>query len=166
VFAVLFGCATVVLLPILGAGVLVSPIVLLLASSAQPDDWLMLLSTIGGVIGFIGLLRARRAAHSPTDDRVTIIFLAIGIATAIGLAVALVAVAGLLGHYEQLSAAGVVVLVIPVLAALGAISRLRRLRAAAEGQPAPDRLPLIFLAMALLELALAIAIGFELAIAG
>jgi hypothetical protein len=51
---------------------------------------------------------------------------------------------------------------VPVIGALGRVARLRRLRAA-QGR-ARDALPLIFLAVALGELACALAIGARLAL--
>jgi hypothetical protein len=86
----------------------------------------------------------------------------VGVATAIAMAGTLI---GTAGSGDLLSVIGVPVLAIPVLAALGRVARFRRLRAAAEGRT-QDALPLIFVAVALAELACAIAIGTQLAIAG
>jgi hypothetical protein len=160
-FAVLFGIAATILAPTLLLGVLVSAMALIFGFH-ETDDLALLLVTFGGVVGVIGLARARRAPTSRFDYRLTLAALASGLVTAAAIVGALAARTGL---EDKLTMAAIALMVPPFLAGLGRISRLRRLRAAAEGR-VRDSLPLIFLAVALLELACAGAIGLQLAIVG
>src|SRR4029079_13311393 len=110
----------------------------------------------------IAVFRSCGPAMSRSDYRLTLSSLAIGILTVFELTTALIA---RLGLEDKLSIAGIAVACRPVLRALGRIARLRRLRAAALGR-VRDSLPLIFLAVALVETACAIAICAQLWLAG
>jgi len=160
-FAVLFGIAATILAPTLLFGMVFGTAALVFGFHGS-DDVAMVLLTIGGFIGVIGLFRSQRSVASPSDYRLTLASLAIGILTAVALAGALVA---RLGLDDKLSIAGIVLSIPPVLTALGRIARLRRLRAAELGR-VRDSLPLIFLAVALAEAACAIAICVQLSFAG
>ena len=161
-FAVLFGIATVVLAPVVLLGLVVLPSVIVGKASMQLGDELGLLLPYGGLIGYIGLFRTRRASTSAGDYWATLICLGVGIATTATLIGGLVAIAV---GVDWLAAGAIVVLSLPIVAALGRIARLRRLRAAAEGRVA-DSLPLIFLTVALGEASCAIALSVQLALAG
>jgi hypothetical protein len=157
-FAVLFGMASVVLAPVVLLGLIALPGVILSKTGMQLTDELALLLPYGGLIGYIGLFRARRPATSAVDHWVTLVCLGIGIATTATL------IGGLVEVGDGFAAGAVVVLSLPIIAALGRIARLRRLRAGIEGR-VPDSLPLILLSIALGEAACAIAICVRLAIA-
>jgi hypothetical protein len=163
-FAVLLCCAGVVLAPTVLLGLAMLPLSLAQAlQTTSPYEWAMLLLPLGGAAGFIGLFLTARPPQTLAGYRIMMLCIAIGIATAIVLAGGLVVTAG--PDDPWVSAIAVLVLIMPVLAAFGRVARLRRLRAAAEGRPR-DALPLIFLAVALGELACAIAIGAQLALVG
>jgi hypothetical protein len=115
----------------------------------------------GGLIGYIGLFRARRPPTSTADYWGTLVCLGIGIATAAMLGVGLVAISA---GFDLFSAGVVAVLSLPIVAALGRIARLRRQRA--DDGRVRDSLPLIFLGLAVAEALCAIAIGMQLAVAG
>jgi hypothetical protein len=160
-FAVLLGIATVVLAPVVLLGVMVLS-GSLLDVHAGLGHRLFALLPYGGLVGYVGLFRARRPPMPGADYWTTLICLGIGIATCGTVIGGLVA----MSVAVDLERAGsFVVLSLPIAAALGRIARLRRLRAAAEGR-VPDSLPLIFLTVALGEALCAIAIGVQLAIAG
>jgi len=159
--AVLFGLAATILAPTLLGGIVLATASLLFGFHDRADVAIVLL-TIGGVVGVIGLFRSLRPATSRSDYRLTLSSLAIGILTVFALTTALIA---RLGLEDKLSIAGIALAVPPVLTALGRIARLRRLRAAALGR-VRDSLPLIFLAVALVETACAIAICAQLWLAG
>jgi hypothetical protein len=177
VFSVLFGIAATLLAPVVLLGLTLLPGLVLGNANTELADKALLLLPIGGVIGYVGLFRARRPSTSTADYGTTLVCLAIGIATAatiVGVFVAIgigvdvdlrgVAASAVLRAAAAIAAA-VVVLSLPIVAALGDIARLRRLRAAAEGR-VQDSLPLIFLGLAVAEAACAIVIGVQLAAAG
>ena len=62
-FAVLFGMASVVLAPVVLFGLIALPVVILGKGGAKVGDELALLLPYGGLIGYIGLFRARRPRH-------------------------------------------------------------------------------------------------------
>ena len=170
VFAVLFVCAALVLGPILLFGLAMLPLSLTQALRTIHSDALTLaLLPLGGAAGFIGLFLTTRPPETLAGYRILMLCIALGIATAIVMAGGFIANAASTslggGDSFWFNALGVFVLAIPVLAALGRVARLWRLRAAAEGR-AQDALPLIFLAVALGELACAIVIGARFAMAG
>jgi hypothetical protein len=160
-FAVLCAIAMTILAPTLLLGVFVSAAALIFGVQ-ETDDLAIVLLTVGGVVGVFGLVRAQRAPASRFDYRLTLGALASGLLTAAAIIGALVARAGL---EDKLTIAAIALMVPPFLAGLGRVARLRRLRAMSEGR-VPDSLPLIFLIIALSELACAAAIGLQLGIAG
>jgi hypothetical protein len=160
-FVVLLSIAATILAPTLLFGAIISAVALIFGFH-ETDDLGILLFTVGGVVGIIGLARARRAPASRFDYRLTLVALASGLATAIAIVGVLVARAGV---EDKLTLAATALMAPPLLAGLGSVARLRRLRAAAEGR-VRDSLPLIFLGLALVELACAAAIGLRLAIVG
>jgi hypothetical protein len=161
-FDVLFGVAATILAPVVLFGLTVLPAVILREANADLGDKLGLLLPYGGLIGYLGLFRAYRQSTSMDGYRATLTCLAVGMLTAASLIIVLIAV----GVGVDLRSGGaIVVLSLPIIAALGRISRLRRLRAAEEGR-VRDSLPLIFLTIALGETLCAIAIGVQLAITG
>ena len=176
-FSVLFGIAATLCAPVVLLGLTLLPGLVLGSGSTDLADGALLLLPLGGLIGYIGLFRARRATTSTADYRTTLICLAIGIAAAGTLVGGLVAIGlgvdadlrgvetGDLVRPAAAIAAGVVVLLLPIVAALGDIARLRRLRAAGEGR-VRDSLPLIFLGLAVAEALCAIAIAAQLAVVG
>ena len=169
-FAVLFGIAATVLAPVVLLGLTVLPGMVLRDTGLA--DKAVLLLPIGGVIGYVGLFRARRPSRSRRDYWATLVCLGVGIATAVMVVCGVLFAIG--GDADLRSveaivvlrvAGAIVVLSLPIIAGLGDIARLRRLRATAEGRVL-DSLPLIFLWLALAEAACAIAIGVQLAAAG
>jgi len=160
-FSVRFGIAVTELAPTLLFGIVIATAALLFGFHER-DDVAIVLLAIGGIVGVIGLFRSQRPAGSQSDYRLTLISLVIGILAAIAFCGALVA---RLGLEDKLSVSGIALSIPPVLTALGRIARLRRLRAAALGR-VRDSLPLIFLGVALVEAACAIAIGVQLSLAG
>lgn len=162
-FAVLLGCAMLVLGPLLLLGLSTLPFFLVGATQTmKPGLWAVALFPLGGLAGLVGFFLTWRPPETLAGYRLMMLCITVGVATAIAMAGTLI---GNAGSGDLLSVIGVPVLAIPVLAALGRVARLRRLRAAAEGRT-QDALPLIFLAVALAELACAIAIGAQLAIGG
>jgi hypothetical protein len=161
-FAVLFGMASVVLAPVVLLGLVVLPGVILGKAGMQLSDDLGLLLPYGGLIGYVGIFRARRPSTSAADHWATLVCLVAGVATATTLIGGFIAIGA---GVDWFAAGAIAVLSLPIVAALGRIARLRRLRAAAEGY-VPDSLPLIFLTIAIGEALCAIAIGVRLAIAG
>jgi len=162
-FAVLLVLAGLILGPVLLLGLAALPMFLsVVPVTSKPEVWAVALLPLGGLIGVVGLVLTLRPPETSIRYGITLVCLAIGVATAIVLAATLVigASAG-----DLLSVVTVPVLAVPVLAALGRVARLRRLRAAVQGR-AQDALPLIFLGLALGELAIALAIGAQLASAG
>jgi hypothetical protein len=159
-FVVLFAIAATMLAPVVLLGLAVLPGMV----SSQPHlglgDRLGLLLPFGGVTGYIGLFRAYLPSRSTASYRATLACLAVGIVTAAALIVGLVTIG--IG-VDLFSVGAIVALSLPIVAALGRIARLRRLRAAEERR-GRDSLPLIFLALACAEAACAIAIGAQLAI--
>ena len=165
-FIVLLVFAGVVLGPTLVLGLVTFPLFLREAlATASLESWLMVLLPFGGAAGVIGLFLTRRPPETVAGYRLMMLCIVIGIATALVVAGVLASAAAGGSRAWVLSAAGIFVLAIPVLAALGRVARLWRLRAAAEAR-APDAFPLIFLAVALAELALALTIAAELAMVG
>jgi hypothetical protein len=162
-FAVPFGIAATILAPFLLLGLIVFPGVILNEANPSIGDKLSLLLPCGGLIGYIGLFRAHRPSVSTAAYRVTLACLVIGILTAAALIVALIVAIGT--GVDLMSAGAVTLLSLPIVAALGRIARLRRLRADADGR-VQDSLPLIFLTVALANAVCAIAIGIRLAFAG
>jgi hypothetical protein len=160
-FAVLFAIAATILAPTLLLGVLVSAMALLFGFH-RSDDLALLLLTVGGVVGIVGLVRSRGAPASRMGYRLTLLALAIGLATAAAIVGALAARVGL---EDKLTLAAIALMVPVFLAGLGGVARLRRLRAVAEGR-VRDSLPLIFLGLALIELVCAAMIGLQLAMVG
>ncbi len=160
-FAVLFGIAAVMLAPavLLGIMVLWGS---LLDVHAGLGNQLVALLPFGGLVGYVGLFRARRPPTSAADYRATLICLGIGLATCGTLIGGLVAMSSAVDFPR---AGSFVVLLLLIVAALGRIARLRRLRAEAEGR-VPDSLPLIFLTVAIGEALCATAVGVHLAIGG
>lgn len=161
-FAVLFGMASLVLAPSVLIGLFVLPALFVPAARASSDVWTWLLLSVGGVLGYVGLFRARRPSSSSADYRATLICLCIGIAAG---ATVMAELVDSTVFDDAITAGAVVVPAIPIVAALGRIARLRRLRAAAEGR-VPDSLPLIFLTIALAEALCAIAVGVQLSCLG
>ena len=161
-FAVLFGIAATMLAPVVLLGLVMLPGVIVGKAGMQLTDQLGLLLPYGGLVGYIGLFRARRSSTSVADYWATLVCLGVGIATGATLIAGLIAIGV---GVDLMSAGAIVVLSLPIVAALGRIARLRRLRAGSEGR-VRESLPLIFLAVALAETACAIAIGLQLAIAG
>jgi hypothetical protein len=160
-FAVLLVMASLVLAPVVLMGLfamLALPSLLTHAWDVGSEGLTLLLLPAGGVIGYVGLFRARHPSSSATGYRATLICLGIGMVTAATVAIAIVRAAGL----DDVKSACALVPAIPIVAALGRIARLRRLRAAAERR-VPDSLPLIFLAVALAEALCAIVINLQLA---
>src|SRR5512138_2232947 len=85
-FSFLLALSSLIVLPVLAVGVLVSPLILA-TSFLKPGTSaiaFIMLST-GGAIGIVGWLRARWGARTPERHNVglTLAFLAIGIATAL-----------------------------------------------------------------------------------
>lgn len=161
-FAVLLGLAVAMLSPFVLLGLTVLPGIVFNEAHPQLGDKLGLLLPCGGLIGCVGLFRAYRPSLSAAGNRATLACLVVGIATAASLMVGLIAIG--IG-VDPTSAGAIVVLSLPIVAALGRIARLRRLRAAEEGR-GRDSLPLIFLCVAVAEALCAIAIGAQLASAG
>lgn len=91
-FAVLFGIALLVTVPILLFGLVLGLPFLLMAVAADPEPapLLVVAAVVGGAAGMLGLARAayRPAAASATALRLTVGMLAIGVVTALCLAVA------------------------------------------------------------------------------
>ena len=163
-FAVLFVCVAWVLALLLLLGLARLPLSLAEAlETAKPNAWPMLLLPLGGLAGTIGLFLTTRPPKTLAGYWIMMLCIVIGIATSIVMAGGLMST--VVPDEPLLGAIGVFMLVVPVFAALGRVARLWRLRAAAEGRP-QDALPLIFLAVALVEAACAIAIGVHLGIAG
>jgi hypothetical protein len=161
-FTVLFGISATIFVPFVLLGLTVLPGIVLGAANADLGDKLGLLLPYGGLIGYIGLFRAYRPSTSTAGYRTTLACLTVGIVTAASLIVGLI---GMDLGVDVVRVIAIVALSLPIIAALGRIARLRRLRAAAEGRVL-DSLPLIFLAVALGEALCAIAIGVQLACAG
>jgi hypothetical protein len=161
-FTVLFGIAATILAPVVLLGLTLLPAVVMGRPNPELGDKLALLLPYGGAIGYVGLWRAYRPSTSKADYRATLACLAVGIVTAASLMVGLIAIGS---GVDLFSAGAIVVLSLPIVAALGQIARLRRLRAGDERR-VRDSLPLIFLALAFAEAACAIAIGVQLAIVG
>jgi hypothetical protein len=162
VFTVLLGVASIVVAPYLLLGVVMLSGSILGDAHAGVGGRLLALLPYGGLIGYIGLFRARRPPTSTVDYRATLICLGVGIATAAAVSGGLIA----MSFRVDLERAGsLVALSLPIVAALGRIARLRRWRAETEGRVL-DSLPLIFLTVALAETACAIAIGVQLASVG
>ena len=161
-FAVLFGIASIVLAPSVLMGIAMLPGIVFGELHPEIGDKLGLLLPYGGLIGYIGLFRARRPPTSTADYWGTLVCLGIGVATAATLAGSLIAIGA---GVDLFSAGAIAVLSLPIVAALGRIARLRRLRAADEGRVL-DSLPLIFLGLAVAEGVCAIAIVVHLAVAG
>jgi hypothetical protein len=159
---VLFGMASVVLAPVVLLGLIALPGVMLGKGGAQIGDVLALLLPYGGLIGYIGLFRARRPSTSAGDHWGTLVCLGVGIVTTATLIGGLIAIGA---GVDGFAAGAIAVLSLPIVEALGRIARLRRGRAAAEGR-VPDSLPLIFLTIAVGEALCAITIGVRLAIGG
>ena len=160
-FAVLFGMASIVIAPSVLIGIAMLPGIVLGELHPELGDKLGLLLPYGGLIGYIGLFRARRPPTSTADYWGTLVCLGIGIATAAMLGVGLVAISA---GFDLFSAGVIAVLSLPIVAALGRIARLRRQRA--DDGRVRDSLPLIFLGLAVAEALCAIAIGMQLAVAG
>jgi len=161
-FAVLFGTAATMLAPIVLLGLTVLPGIVLAEANPDIGDELGLLLPWGGLIGYVGLFRAYRPSPSAEGYWATLACLVVGMVTAASLIVGLIAIGICV---DPLSGGAIVVLSLPIIAALGRIARLRRLRAAEQGR-VRDSLPLIFLTVALAEAVCAIAIGVQLAGAG
>jgi hypothetical protein len=158
-FDLLFGMAATILVPVVLLGLTVLPGMVLSQPNPDLGDRLGLLLPYGGLIGYIGLFRAYRRSTPTAGYWSTLACLAVGMLTATTLIVGLLAIGvGL----NLVSSGAIVVLSLPIIAALGRIARLRRLRAAEEGR-VRDSLPLIFLTVALAEALCAIAIGVQLA---
>jgi len=159
-FAVLLVCSGLVLGPFLLFGLATLPMLLAAAiASMRPEVWALALCPIGGLAGVIGLFLTWRPPETLAGYRIMMLCIVLGVATAIGIAGDLI---GNASSGDLFNVVGLSVLTIAVLAALGRVARIRRLRAAAEGRP-QDALPLIFLAVALVEAGCAIAIGTQLA---
>ena len=161
-FAVLFGLASVAVAPIVLVGLVMLPGVIVGKAGMHLGDYLGLLLPYGGLIGYVGLFRARRPSTSVKDYWITLVCLGVGTTTAATLIGAFIAIGV---GVDWFAAGAIIVLSLPIIAALGRIARLRRLRSAAEGR-LPDSLPLIFLTVAFAEALCAIAIGAQLAGAG
>jgi hypothetical protein len=161
-FAVLFGMASLVLAPSVLMGLFVLPALFVPAARASSEVWMWLLLSVGGVLGYVGLFRARRPSSSSADYRATLTCLGIGIATGATVVGKLV---DSTMFDDAFTAGAAVVPAIAIVAALGRVARLRRLRASAAGR-VPDSLPLIFLSIALAEALCAIAVGVQLACLG
>lgn len=161
-FSVQFGIAATMCAPVVLLGLTLLPAVVMGRPNPELGDKLALLLPYGGAIGYVGLWRAHRPSTSKADYWATLICLGIGTVTAATLMVAVIAIGV---GVDWAGGGAIVVLSLPIVAALGRIARLRRLRAADERR-VRDSLPLIFLALAFAEAACAIAIGVQLAIVG
>jgi hypothetical protein len=84
------GC---LVLPVLGIGVLTTvvggAVVVMEGSPVDVEQVVFALLSIGGAVGFVGYLRAHRAARAPSrhDITATLVCLAVGIGTALAVAV-------------------------------------------------------------------------------
>jgi len=131
-FAVLLGTAATVLAPvILYFFTLYAQCLLLGVVLARVVAWEalgLLLLPIGGMVGYLGLFRARQPATSTIDYWVTITCLGVGLVTAVTV------IAGLLylDFDYRVLLGSIAALSLPIVAALGRIERLRRLRIAAR----------------------------------
>jgi hypothetical protein len=151
-FAILFGISVLPTGGLLLLGLVFTPMVVA-SGELQPSAGFLALTT-GGVLGFLGLVRSRWRGGPATKGAIerTIVCLVAGIAAA--LVVAGAAVIGALAEPRwirpMLGLGSTIAIphVVLILAAVGAIERMKRLYAAANGEPF-DGLPVTFLLIAI-----------------
>lgn len=169
-FSVLLFVSSLLVLPVLAAGVLFSPVVLAFSVIERGiAGFVFVLLSAGGTLGIVGWLRARWGARTPERHNValTLAFLAIGIATALAV-LALVAWFAAAGPRGSLPlddpsllalAAFVVAHGVWIVAGIAGVERLMFSYAVRTGRTF-DAIPL---AMLLVALGLAVAVLLTLA---